>query len=147
MTDDDNRSSPVLKIDASDIPADLRWNVEQRKEIRRDLIPFHSLRKSSSGQIGVPPTNGSDVLQRRALLCPIPKVAGSSVHARGIFLGNGFPDLNHTIKIRQRKRPKHESIHIAENRRIRANAQRQSNDGKDSEARVLAQHAQSVKEI
>jgi hypothetical protein len=58
VTDDDDGSDSVLKIDLTDLPPELWRNAEQREKVSRHLVAIDSLGNSFARQIGVPPVNG-----------------------------------------------------------------------------------------
>src|SRR2546430_9821811 len=95
----------MLKVSASDLTTLLWSNAEQGKELRADLVAFHSLGHAFAGQIGVPPANGCEVIKGLVLLNPVVEIRGRRFHAVCILLRDRFPDNRDTIKIREREWP------------------------------------------
>src|SRR2546429_10006297 len=103
----------MLKIAASDLATSLWSNAEQCKELRGDLVTFHSLGHPFAGQIGVPASNCGEVIERLVLLVPVVEVRGRRFHAVRILLRDRFPD-NCDLQIREHEWPEEQGIDIAE---------------------------------
>src|SRR2546427_72241 len=63
------------------------------------------------------------------------------------FWGRRCPPRHEPPRISKRQRPEQHSIHHAEDRGIRADAESEREDGDGGEARILAQYAQAVAKI
>src|SRR5487761_46117 len=99
---------------------------------------------SGSGEIVAPGLKGADVLEDLILRAPVEKVSGRRSTAENLPVAVRLPDNHDLLRIGERQGPQQDCVYDAEYRRVRADAQRQCDDGNDREARVLAQRARAI---
>jgi hypothetical protein len=88
------------------------------------------------------------VLAKRSVCCD------QSVKSRNEILLSVMPacgffsfDVDDAFGVRKRKRTEENAVHQAKDRGVRADAERERNDGDGGEAFVLQQHAESVADV
>ena len=121
-----------------------RVDAQQRKQSRRRVTRIQPLRIARAGQRDRRAARPLHRLKRLALRPP--------VHI--IFIGSGdrrvrrfFSDNHQPGWIVKTQRPQQNRIHHRENRRVRANPQRQSDHRDQREPRILPHHPRGISQI
>ena len=118
-------------------PAHRRLRAQHGKEIRRNRIPNQPHRIARASQIKFFVVRDSHQLHRAALLA----------HHHQRTLGEILRGSHQSLGLRIGQRPQQHSIHQAENRGVRADAQRQSQRRNHCEPRIFPQRARGIAQI
>ena len=125
-------------------------HAQRRKKISRYRAPFHRLRLPHARQIKIAEAHGAHLFEGVILVAPVKIVSRRNNklrNSRKTLLRRRVPHRHEPPRISKRQRPEQHSIHHAEDRGIRADAESEREDGDGGEARILAQYAQAVTKI
>ena len=126
-------------------------DLERREESRRDEYRGEALRIAVAGEIDAAPAVGvpeaADVGERRALRAPVVEIErrhGRVEHSGGAI---GGVHLEQLLRVRKWQRSQQHAVDDGEDRGVRADAERERDDGGDRERGRGAELAQRVGEI
>ena len=128
--------------------AELRAHAEKIEEVTGDIRGLENLRRAFAGERRVSPVHVQrDVAERAHLILPIERVGGRDQLLMPTLLGIFLPEHNEPLRLGEWKRLENHRVHRRENGRVRADAERESEDGSGREHRRASQRAQRITSI
>src|SRR5262245_32506284 len=132
------------------VATEYRLKAEQWKQVLRNQHALRLYRLTVAGQLRFSVTfirKSRHSLKRLRLRAPIQKIRIFAYGAGAANVGLRLPDHDQPIRVSKRQRTYQHSIDNAEDRRIRANAQRQRERCHGREALALEQHSYAVAQV
>jgi hypothetical protein len=129
--------------------ASLRHVHAQHVEECRRYAPPHDLLRVLGGiaEIGVPPFEGDERLERPGLPRPVEVVRRRHAVALVVLRLVRLEDLYHAVKIRRRQRAEQQRVDHREHGAVRAEPDGQRQNDNQREPRLAQQHARGVAQI
>jgi len=128
-----------------EIPTERRPRAHHAEVIRRDQPPRQTLRLTSAGQRRLPAARERHRLERLAARAPVQKVRVRDHPRRNLLVPLRHPDQ--PVGVFERQRTEQHCIDDAEDRGVRANAQRKREYSHNCEALVLEQHSHTKPQV
>ena len=126
-------------------PSEGRFRAQRGQGVRRDANTGQAIRLAFAREIVTSPIVNADVIEDRLLRPPIAEVRVGDRHSREIRAAFAQPDESFGFRVRQGT--EQHGIHDAEDRRVRSDAQRESEHGHGGEAGILQELAQGVAKV
>src|SRR5689334_20859860 len=126
--------------------SELRPNAEQRKEVRRYQLAGEPYRFRAFGDGDASAAVGGDACERARLISPIEIVGKGDVGSVVVFR-IVIPERDESIRVFEGKGAEYDRVEAREQRRVRGDAQRQTNDRDDRERWVLSQRPAGVTNV
>ena len=124
-----------------------RLQTEQRKHRRRERSAGELLRIALARERDRHEPERAHRLEGARLFLPRQVIQHRGGERRQVQLVVAFGDPHETIGVRERQRPQHDRVDDAEDRRVRADAERDREDDGESEERRLPQQTDRVPNI
>src|SRR3984957_15780223 len=147
ITQEDDLFMTGLFIVGRKIAADHWSDAQHAKEIPGYLRTPNSFGIAAACNREGQRARGGKFQENMIHVAPIQKFSSRGGAARDGAVRVGLPKSDDTVGIRKRQRFKQNSVHDAENYDVRANPDRQSQNGDRREARVSPQHARAITQI
>src|SRR5262245_15289458 len=141
---DDGRGAGTIFVIVED-PPDSGLHTQRREEVRGHMQTSQSLRLATARQVKAAPAIYTDMFKDFLLRTPVGEVGIGNQHYPEIWPVLAHP--NQSLGYRVRQRAQQHGIHYTEDRRVRADAERQRGDGNQGEAGLLHQHSRAVAQV
>ena len=127
--------------------AEDRRDAEQRKQVGRGYRAAQQLRFAIAGQRQVEVVVGGEAIERSALLAQVIEVAKRKLRERGAVLRGLLADRHDAIRGVERQRLEQHGVDDAEDRCVRADAEREREHTDGAVGAFLPQHACAVQDV
>ena len=133
----------VFGVDATNS----RSCAEQGEIVRVGGESFDAFRAVAAAEVGVNRPDHRDVLENSGALLQIDQLGFRHADVGNIGAAQIVKDADQLFLVRVGQRPEQDGVNDAEGRDVRANAQRQGENGDDHEARIFDQGAPGVADV